>query len=78
MVSCSTESPADSPADSPSNSLPTYPKQHRSLRGTAFKLPKPKWLWKSAHRIIPSIGRQKLDYNAMDGDSMGGNILAAY
>ena len=57
---------AESPAGSPPNSLPTGPNQpQKSSHGVTFKFPNPKWPWKSAHRVIPFRGRQKLGPNSV-------------
>ena len=72
LVSSRTESP-EFPAESPPNSLPTQP---QGLHSAISKLPKPKWLWKSARSVFPFIGRRKLDRNtAMDGDVMDGDAV---
>jgi hypothetical protein len=84
LVSSRTESPEslmESSAAPPPNSL--SPKQsHQSSRSATVRFPKPKWLWKLAHRIDAVRGRQKLDPNntarhgdALDGDALDGDVM---
>src|SRR5207237_6742118 len=74
LMSFCTQSPMESSAACPSNSPPTAPSMPRwhfitikqaltqldQSSHSTFKLPKPKQLWKSAHRAIPLRGRRKL------------------
>jgi len=65
LVSSRNKSPAESPVVFPLNSPSKPLKQPR--HGTAFKFPKPKWLWKWAHRVIHFREQRKLDPNSTLG-----------